>query len=91
MQSVLVKENATFGDALEALKKGSAASRDGWNGKGMFLILNQDPDDAQQLMHRDGKLLPHIMMKTVQGDYVPWLASQTDMLAEDWTISAVTF
>ena len=68
-----------FGHALDLLKDGEAVAREGWNGKGMFLEL-QTPD-AHSKMN-----LPYIYMKTVQGDLVPWLASQTDMLAEDWVL-----
>jgi hypothetical protein len=70
----------SFGHALEALKAGQRVARSGWNGKGMWLAL-QVPD-AQSKMS-----LPYIYMRTVQGDLVPWLASQTDMLADDWQIA----
>lgn len=69
----------TFGDAIEALKSGDTVAREGWNGKGMLLQL-QRPDAHSKMS------LPYIYMRTVQGDLVPWLASQTDMLAEDWTL-----
>lgn len=68
-----------FGDALLALKGGKKVSRSGWNGKGMWLEL-QRPDAHSKMT------LPYIFMVTVTGDRVPWLASQTDMLAEDWGI-----
>ena len=68
-----------FGDALRALKFGCRVTRAGWNGKDMWLELHFP--DAGGLM-----TLPYIYMKTVQGDLVPWLASQTDLLAEDWSI-----
>jgi len=67
----------TFGDALAALKDGERVSRTGWNGKGMWLEL-QRPDKHSKMT------LPYIYMSTAQGDLVPWLASQTDILAEDW-------
>lgn len=67
----------TFGDALVALKNGKQVFRKGWNGKGMYLTLQQ-PDENSKMT------LPYIYMRTAQGDFVPWLASQTDMLAEDW-------
>lgn len=51
--------------------------RKGWNGKGMWIGL-QRPTDTSKMT------LPYIFMYTAQGDYVPWLASQTDMLADDW-------
>lgn len=66
-----------FGIALSVLKDGQRVARQGWNGKGMHLEL-QRPDAHSKMT------LPYIFMKTVQGDRVPWLASQTDMLAEDW-------
>lgn len=66
-----------FGDALRALKGGKRLSRAGWNGKGMWLEL-QRPDAHSKMT------LPYIYMKTAQDDLVPWLASQTDVLAEDW-------
>jgi len=68
-----------FSDALEALKDGNDISRAGWNGKGMWLTL-QRPTPTSWMT------VPYIYMHTVQGDRVPWLASQTDLLAEDWLI-----
>lgn len=67
----------SFGSAVEALKAGSRVVRSGWNGKGMWLEL-QRPDAHSKMS------LPYIFMSTVTGDLVPWLASQTDILAEDW-------
>lgn len=69
-----------FGEAIEGLKQGRRVSREGWNGKGMWLEL-QRPDVHSKMT------LPYIFMKTAQNDLVPWLASQTDMLAEDWSLS----
>lgn len=69
----------TFGQVLEALKQGKRAARDGWNGRGMWIEL-QVPD-AHSKMRR-----PYIFMSDAQGLLVPWLASQTDMLAEDWVL-----
>ena len=68
-----------FGQAIEALKQGRKVSREGWNGKGMWLAL-QRPDAHSKMS------LPYIYMRTVTGDLVPWLASQTDMLADDWMV-----
>ena len=73
------KIQVNFGQAVEALKLGSRVVCDGWNGKGMFLELQQ-PDSMSKMT------LPYIYMSTVQGDLVPWLASQTDILSEDWSI-----
>lgn len=68
-----------FGQALEALKEGKAVQRAGWNGKGMWLRL-QTPDSGSKMT------LPYIYMSTVEGALVPWLASQSDILASDWGI-----
>lgn len=68
-----------FGDALTALKAGLRVARHGWNGKGMWLEL-QRPDAHSKMT------LPYIFMKTADNNQVPWLASQTDMLGEDWGI-----
>lgn len=86
-----------FGMALEALKRGKAVSRKGWNGKGMFLTLQNGSEVEGNNMRNEpakkyygdckAKICPHIDMKAADGSYVVgWLASQTDMLAEDWDI-----
>jgi len=72
-----------FGQAIKALKEGHRVARTGWNGKGMFLWY------VPTWTYTDGKYdnypnLPFIGMKTATGEFVPWLASQTDILAEDW-------
>ena len=69
----------SFGHAIHAMKVGKIVARNGWNGKDMFVRL-QTPDEHSKMS------LPYIYMKTVQDDLVPWLASQTDMLANDWFI-----
>ena len=69
----------TFGSAIEAMKKGRKVARTGWNGKKMWLKL-QVPDAGSKMS------LPYIYMKTADNHLVPWLASQTDMLSEDWHI-----
>jgi hypothetical protein len=68
-----------FGDAISALKLGKKVCRAGWNGKGMWLEL-QVPDARSKMS------LPYIYMKTADNHLVPWLASQTDVLSEDWSI-----
>ena len=70
----------TFGDALECLKLGHKLTRRGWNGKNMYIML-QRPDEHSKMT------LPYIYMKTAQGDLVPWLAGQTDMLSSDWELA----
>lgn len=67
-----------FGQALDVLKTGGRVARTGWNGKGMWLSL-QRPDAGSKMT------LPYIYMKTADGMIVPWLASQTDVLSEDWS------
>jgi len=75
----------TFGDALHMLKLGKRVQRAGWNGKGLVLEL-QTPDAHSKMT------LPYIFMSypvdaiNTPGARVPWLASQTDMLAEDWVV-----
>lgn len=77
-----------FGEAIEALKEGERLQRKGWNGKGIFIEL-QNPDENSKMTS------PYIYIDTtgLQTDnesapknLVPWLASQTDMLAEDWQV-----
>ena len=78
----------TFGDALVHLKLGRRVARSGWNGKGMWLnqIKSTNYDVGIHSMNGATTLLPYIAMKTVGDELVPWLASQTDMLAEDWYV-----
>jgi len=73
----------SFGHALDALKAGESVARAGWNDKDMWLHL-QRPDRHSKMS------LPYIYMQTVTGDLVPWLASQTDMLADDWRVIEAT-
>lgn len=89
-----VCDNMTFGLAIEAMKKGKKVARKGWNGKGMFLYYvpveayKPCTEIATSLVNENGLVEygAYIAMKTAQGNVVPWLASQTDMLAEDWVI-----
>tara|TARA_R110000744_G_scaffold368343_1_gene478195 strand:- start:681 stop:917 length:237 start_codon:yes stop_codon:yes gene_type:complete len=70
-----------FGWALNKLRQGLKVARSGWNGKGMWLAL-QVPDRASKMS------LPYIYMQTACANKVPWLASQSDMLSEDWEVVA---
>ena len=84
--------NLTFSQALDHLKNGIKMQRVGWNGKGMFIFLVNGstftvsrppllgiyPEGTQINYHA------HIDMKTADNMIVPWLCSQTDMLANDW-------
>lgn len=87
-----------FGMALIALKRGETVARSGWNNKGLFLTLqNGSAVDGNDMRNEGAKkyyadtkctIAPHIDMKTADGTYnVGWLASQADMLAEDWEIA----
>lgn len=69
----------TIGYAIDAMRNGLKVTREGWNGKNQFLQL-QVPDEHSKMT------LPYIYITTVQGDRVPWLASQTDILANDWKV-----
>ena len=88
-------EQYCFATALGLLKSGSKQQREGWNGKGMFVVLQKayphgipiNANTAEALGEAEGtvhKFLPYLMMRTAQGEFVPWLASQTDILAHDW-------
>lgn len=92
-------KNMTFGLAIEALKAGKKVARAGWNGKGMWLALQAGsvitPEQARGGAAKgradegatEITILPHIDMRAADGSVVVgWLASQTDMLAEDWMI-----
>lgn len=75
-----------FGSALHALRNGYCVARSGWNGKGMWLAL-QTPDEHSKMT------LPYIYLSYPKGSEaypdgarVPWLASQTDLLAPDWEL-----
>lgn len=78
----------TFGLAIEAMKKGKKVARKGWNGKGMYLFLAYGEDLTSCLFkENEPKCVDSICMKTADDKFViGWLASQTDMLAEDWCI-----
>lgn len=83
-----------YGAALSLLKSGKRLTRKGWNGKGMFIflvpsstfIVNRPPllgiyPEGTRIVYN-----AHIDIKSVDGHITPWLASQTDQLAEDWVI-----
>lgn len=79
-----------FGEALQALKEGSHVARTGWNGKGMHVYL----EGAHDIPIRGGvykgqvrRVEPVLCMYTATGTHQPgWLASQADMLADDWLV-----
>ena len=85
-----------FGQALEAVKSGAKIYREGWNGKGMYLALIAGNTVRQAIAEHYGHagetfpVLDAIYMKTADNKLVPWLASQTDILAEDWLAEPVS-
>jgi hypothetical protein len=71
-----------FGQALDVLRSGRSVTREGWNGKCQYLTLQ--PADSRTEM-----TMPYIFITTVQNHRVPWVASQTDLLADDWVTSDI--
>ena len=87
-----MEEAFDFSEALLLLKDGHKMARAGWNGKGMFIFrvpgsvfrVNRLPLLGVFQEGTEVHYHAHIDMKTTDGQIVPWLASQTDLLAEDW-------
>jgi len=84
-----------FGWAIDCLKAGKCVRREGWNGKGMYLFLvdgqcpapNVRVVGGHPISEDDVPVAAHVWMYTAQGEYQPgWLASQADMLADDWEL-----
>lgn len=81
-----------FEDALYLLKGGAKIARAGWNGKGMFIYLvpaDEYPARTRAAAQHFGPMVPYrayIAMKTANNEVVPWVASQSDVLAEDWRV-----
>jgi len=73
------EKTLTFSEALMLLREGKKITRRGWNGKGQYIAL-QEPNENSKMT------LPYVYISTVDGKLVPWLASQTDILAEDWDV-----
>lgn len=84
--------NLTFSDALDLLKDGERLARDNWNAKNQYIYhvpAANYPAATDIALQEFGTQVPYgayIAIKTVQNNVVPWLASQTDLLAEDWAI-----
>jgi hypothetical protein len=83
-----------FSKALKKIKEGQKVQRAGWNGKGMFIFLvagstfkvNRPPLLGIYPENTEINYHGHIDMKTADNMVVPWLASQTDVLADDWQV-----
>lgn len=96
----VIQYGMSFGDAIKALKLGQKVARKGWNGKGMWLVLVNGSEAVtlrDNIVYAKAtglqvcEILSHIDMWTTNAEgrraMLPgWLASQTDMLAEDWVI-----
>lgn len=87
-----------FSEALRQLKSGNRVRRTGWNGKGMWVSLQRGYPDGIPINRNTAestglpegtvcKFLAYLMMKTADGEFVPWLISQTDALSEDWEVA----
>lgn len=86
-----------FGQALEAVKEGVKITRVGWNSKGMFVVYQKGYPDgipcnkqtAEAFGYEEGSLFkvrPYLQMRCADGTHQMWLASQSDLLADDWEI-----
>jgi len=91
-------ETFNFSEILELLKNGRKVCRIGWNGKGMWITYQRGYPEGVAINQNTARatgmpegtvcrFLPYLMMRTAQGDFVPWLASQTDILADDWMLA----
>jgi hypothetical protein len=87
-----------FSEALRECKAGERITRVNWNGPGQYVVhqkgypagiaINANTAEATRIPEGEvRRFLPYLMICTKQGDFVPWLASQTDLLAEDWIIA----
>jgi hypothetical protein len=94
------KVGVDFSQALIDVRGGKKIWREGWNGHGMFVVyqkgypngININANTAEATGIPEGTrmtFLPYLMFKTAQGDFVPWVASQTDLLATDWVSEPV--
>ena len=90
-------DNMNFGLAIEAMKKGFRVARYGWNGKNMSVAYQKGYPDgipcnkntAEAWGMQEGELFkcrPYLQMRCADGTFQMWLASQSDVLADDWYI-----
>ena len=87
----------TFSEALEKLKEGKRVARKNWNGKGMFGVRQKgypegipcNKQTAEAFGYQEGTLFkcrPYLQMRCADGTHQMWLASQSDLLEEDWYV-----
>lgn len=88
----------TFSEAMERVKiRGTRISRDGWNGPGQYVVYQRgypngiaiNANTAEATGIPEGTLMafkPYLMLCTVDGEFVPWVITQTDALSDDWTV-----
>ena len=87
----------TFGEAIEKCKNGAKIQREGWNGKGMFVVYQKGYPDgipcnkntAAAFGMKEGELFkcrPYLQMRCADGTHQMWVASQSDILEEDWRV-----
>ena len=90
-------DGLTFGEAIQLMKKGAKIARKGWNGKGMFVVYQKGYPDgipcnkqtAEAFGYKEGELFkcsPYMQMRCVDGTHQMWVASQSDILTEDWYV-----
>lgn len=90
-----MSELCDIGWAVKQMKNGQRVSRVGWNGKKMWLtIICGDREPKELASGRaigsgwgDMKMADYVVMKTATGEFIPWLCSQSDLLATDWGIA----
>lgn len=84
-----------IGEALRAAKASARIARPGWNGRGMWVVYQRGYPDgiainantAEATGIPEGTVCvfrPYLMLRAVDGSFVPWVISQSDALAEDW-------
>lgn len=94
----MTEQKNGIGWAVKNMRIGLRVCRAGWNGKGMYVVFQRAYPDgipinantAQATGLPEGtvcKFLPYVMMRTAGGEFVPWLCSQTDLLAYDWEVA----
>lgn len=92
-----MKNKMDFGEAIKKAKQGKRISRKGWNGKGMFVVYQKgypegipcNKQTAETYGYKEGSLFkcrPYLQMRCADGTHQMWLASQSDILEEDWHI-----